>query len=251
MAATTQSNGSVGSRSNYQRLVTEFGPNSIAKEGLPTVSDARPFQALEVYNKVAILVGITMAAGVVSALLKPGPGVIFISIFAALGCALGGMFSPRRAKFLAPAFSVFEGIALGSMSSYYAGAGNQAVVPMAIIGTSVVFIGVLIAYRSGLIKVGPAFLKATMIAGLGLLAMMLASMFGLQLPFTSSAGSGLIIFGYLYLVVAVMDLFVDFAYVDQAQKAGVSEEGEWFAALSITVSLVMVYMALLNILGRR
>ena len=174
-----------------------------------------------------------------------------ISIFAALGCALGGMFSPRRAKFLAPAFSVFEGIALGSMSSYYAGAGNQAVVPMAIIGTSVVFIGVLIAYRSGLIKVGPAFLKATMIAGLGLLAMMLASMFGLQLPFTSSAGSGLIIFGYLYLVVAVMDLFVDFAYVDQAQKAGVSEEGEWFAALSITVSLVMVYMALLNILGRR
>jgi uncharacterized YccA/Bax inhibitor family protein len=48
-----------------------------------------------------------------------------------------------------------------------------------------------------------------------------------------------------------MDLFVDFAYVYRAQQAGVSKDGEWFAALSIMISLVMIYLALLRIFGRR
>ena len=91
----------------------------------------------------------------------------------------------------------------------------------------------------------------TIIAGIGLLAMMIASWFGLTIPFTSPGTSTLLIFGVLYLVVGVMDLFVDFAYVYKAQQAGVSKEGEWFAALSIMFSLVMIYLALLRILGSR
>jgi uncharacterized YccA/Bax inhibitor family protein len=55
----------------------------------------------------------------------------------------------------------------------------------------------------------------------------------------------------LYLVVAVMGLFVDFNYVYMAQRAGASKDGEWFAALSIMFSVVMIYLALLRILGSR
>ena len=60
-----------------------------------------------------------------------------------------------------------------------------------------------------------------------------------------------LVFGLLYLVLGVMDLFVDFAYVTQAEQVGLSHEGEWFAAFSIMVSLVMIYLALLRILGGR
>lgn len=246
-----QSTGSVGSAQNYQRLLGAFGPGALATEGLPPVSDRRPFSAVEVYNKVAILALLAVVSGAASAVAKLPAPVGFIAMLVAFGCAIGSMFAPRRAKVLAPAFAIFEGVALGAISSYYAGAGNQHVVPMAIVGTSVVFGLVLIAYRTGIVKVGPNFAKAALIAGIGLLAMMLLNMFGLNLPFTSSATSSLIIFGYLYLVVAVMDLFVDFAFVDQAQRAGVDADGEWFAAVSIMLSLVMVYLALLNILGRR
>jgi uncharacterized YccA/Bax inhibitor family protein len=51
----------------------------------------------------------------------------------------------------------------------------------------------------------------------------------------------------MYLIVGVMNLFVDFAYVYKAQQAGVSKEGEWFAAQSIMISMVMIYLALLTI----
>ena len=246
-----QSAGSIGSAQNYDRLVGTFGPGALATEGLPAVSDRRAFSAMEVYNKVAILALLAVVAGAVGAIAKLPAGVGFVAMLVALGCAIGAMFAPRRAKVLAPAFAIFEGVALGAISAYYAGAGNQHVVPMAIVGTSVIFAAVLVAYRTGIVKVGPNFAKATLIAGLGLLAMMLMNMFGLNLPFTSSATSSLIIFGYFYLVVAVMDLFVDFAYVDQAQRAGVDADGEWFAAMGIMFSLVMVYLALLRILGRR
>lgn len=246
-----QSAGSIGSAQTYDRLVGAFGPGALAQEGLPPVSDRRPFNAIEVYNKVAVLVVVAIASGGIAALAKLPAGVGFVAIFVAVGLGLWASFQPRRAKVLAPAYALFMGVALGSISSFYAGAGNQHVVPMAIVGTSVVFAAVLVAYRTGLVKVGPNFAKAALIAGIGLIVMMLLNMFGLNLPFTSSATSSLIIFGYLYLVVAVMDLFVDFAYVDQAQRAGVDAEGEWFAALGIMFSLVMVYLALLRILGRR
>jgi uncharacterized YccA/Bax inhibitor family protein len=73
----------------------------------------------------------------------------------------------------------------------------------------------------------------------------------LNLPYTSQKMTYLVVFGVLYLFIAVMNLFVDFNYVYMAEKAGVAKEGEWFAALSIMFSLVMVYLALLRILGSR
>ena len=56
----------------------------------------------------------------------------------------------------------------------------------------------------------------------------------------------------IYLVVAVANLFVDFSFVQRAEAQGLSAEGEWYAAFSIMLALVMVYIAMLRILaGRR
>lgn len=242
--AQRQATGSFGSKSNYNRLVSTYGP------GNPTVSDAPPLVASEVFDKVGLLVAIALVGGIGAAFLRVAPSVAFLALFVALGFAIAAMVRPAKAAIFAPLFALSEGVALGWISRVFSGP-NSAIVPMAIIGTSVVFVAVLFSYRTGLVKVGPAFVRATIIAGLGLLAMMIASWFGLKIPFTSSSTSTLLIFGVLYLVVGVMDLFVDFAYVYRAQQAGVSKEGEWFAALSIMFSLVMIYLALLRILGSR
>jgi uncharacterized YccA/Bax inhibitor family protein len=59
------------------------------------------------------------------------------------------------------------------------------------------------------------------------------------------------VIGVIYLVVAVANLFVDFSYVQNAEAQGLSAEGEWYAAFSIMLALVMVYIAMLRILGGR
>lgn len=242
--AQRQATGSFGSKSNFDRLVTAYGPSK------PAVSDAPPLVAADVFDKVGLLVALAVVGGIGAAFLHVSPLLAFVAVFVAMGFAVAAMLKPAKAAIFAPAFAVTEGVALGWISRAFSGP-NSAVVPMAIIGTSVIFVAVLFSYRTGLVKVGPTFVRATLIAGVGLLAMMIASMFGLKIPFTSSGTSTLLVFGVLYLIVGVMDLFVDFAYVYKAQQAGVSKDGEWFAALSIMFSLVMIYLALLRIFGSR
>jgi uncharacterized YccA/Bax inhibitor family protein len=281
MASGTRTNsGSFGSRGNYNRLIDNFGPPSAAvtsqapyrqaadgtwlrwdggtwvaspdgpPSARPPVSDVRPFLAAEVFNKVLLLAGIALTFGILAALLLVPVGVAVVCMIAALVVAVVTIVRPHRAPVLAPVFAALEGITLGVISKLFAGQDAQ-IVPLAIIGTTVVFFGVLAAYRTGLVKVGPTFVKATIIAGLGLLGVMLAVVLGLNFPGTSQGTTYFVVFGVLYLVIAVMDLFVDFAYVTRAEQAGVSHEGEWFAAFSIMVSVVMIYLALLRILGGR
>jgi uncharacterized YccA/Bax inhibitor family protein len=278
---TRGSNGSFGARSNYNRLVANFsspavgtgtgtdqyqqgpdgswarwngsawvpsaaGPPSVR----PPVTDVRPFVAAEVFNKVLLLSAIALIFGVGAALVHVPVGLAVVCMVAALVVAVITIFRPHRAPVLAPIFAALEGVTLGVVSKLFVGQDAQ-IIPLAIIGTTVIFFGVLGAYRTGLVRVGPAFVRATVIAGFGLLAVIVATWLGLQVPGTSQGTTYFIVFGVLYLVVAVMDLFVDFAYVDRAERAGLSHEGEWFAAFSIMISVVMIYLALLRIFGGR
>jgi uncharacterized YccA/Bax inhibitor family protein len=236
--------GSAGSSQNYSRLLTTFDPGST------TVIDRAPFVATEVFDKVAVLSGLALVAGVGTAVAKPAPGIMILAFLVAIGSGIGGIFAPTKARILAPVYAVAMGAVLGWISRLYS-SGNGDVVPLAILGTTAIFLCVLGAYRTGLVRVTHRFMQVALTSAIGLLVMMLAVIFGLQLPHTSQSMTYLIVFGVLYLVVAVMGLFVDFNYVYMAQRAGVSKDGEWFAALSIMFSVVMIYLALLRILGSR
>lgn len=242
--AISNQQGSTGSRANYGRLVSTFGPSTT------TVTDAPPFVANDVFDKVALLATIALVSGVATAIANPAPGLMWVVLIAAAIFGFLGIFRPQQARIFAPIYSVAIGSVLGWVSRFYA-TGNGAVVPLAIIGTTAIFFAVLFAYRTGIVKVNRRFFMVTLISGFGLLAMMIGVLLGLRIPFTSQNATYLIVFGALYLVVAVMNLFVDFSYVYQAQRAAVSKDGEWFAALSIMFSLVMVYLALLRLLSRR
>lgn len=243
MAVTSR--GSAGSAQNYNRLVSTFGPGST------TVTDRAPFVAKDVLDKVLLLSALAVGSGTVTAIAKPAPGLLWIAFFVALGAGLGGVFVPRRANVLAPVYALAMGAVLGWVSYFYADSGDAGVVPLAILGTSGIFFGVLALYRTGLVRVTNQFMRVTLVATIGLLAMMVAVVLGLRIPDTSQSATYLIVFGVLYLGVAIMNLFVDFNFVYRAERAGVTKDGEWFSALSIMFSVVMIYLALLRILGNR
>ena len=244
MAITTTRKGSAGSAQNYSRLVSTFGPSST------TVTDRAPFVAKDVFDKVLLLSAIAVAAGTAAAIANPTPGLMWAALFVALGAGFVGIFRPARANVCAPIYAVAMGCVLGWISRFYA-SGNSTVVPLAILGTTGIFFGVLVLYRTGLVRVTNRFMQVTLVASVGLLAMMIAVFLGLRIPYTSHGVTYLLVFGVAYLIIAVMNLFVDFNFVYMAQKAGVSKDGEWFSALAIMFSLVMVYLALLRILGSR
>jgi uncharacterized YccA/Bax inhibitor family protein len=89
----------------------------------------------------------------------------------------------------------------------------------------------------------------TVVASFALLAVMVAVIFGLSFPGLGGSTTTLLVFGVLYVAIAIMDLFVDFELVSRAAKAGVPADAEWYAAFSIFLAVVMLYLGLLRILG--
>jgi uncharacterized YccA/Bax inhibitor family protein len=214
------------------------------------VSDARPFLASEVFNKVAILCAVALAAGIVGFSLPVSGPVVVVAMIAAMGTGIWGALAPRRARVLAPVYAVLEGFVLGVISQLY-DAQSHGIIPAAVILTAVVFFVTLGAYRFGLVRVNNRFIMATVICTIGLAAVGLAVIFGLTFPGLSANATQYLVFGVIYLVIAVMNLFVDFEMVKRCQQAGVVADAEWSAALIMMFSIVMIYLSMLRMLGGR
>jgi uncharacterized YccA/Bax inhibitor family protein len=215
----------------------------------PTGPPAAPraFRAEAAFDKAGLLGLLALVVGTVAYLLNPPIALAYGTMLVGFGIGIWCSFSPRRAPLLAPAFAAIEGFVLGAVSRYYANSG-QHVVTLAIVGTVAIVLGVWAVYRTGLVHVGHKFLRVTMVATLGLVAVMVVS---ILTGWGTSGLSGYLIFGVLYLFIAVMNLFVDYSFAYHAESAGLSADAEWYSAFSIMLASAMVYLALLRIFGGR
>ena len=213
----------------------------------PSGAGVATFSADGALNKAGLLVLIAVATGVVAALSGLPVGVAGFGVVAGLGTGLWCSFQPRRAPVLAPIFAVVEGVVLGVVSRFYVTSGSSAVV-MAVVGTAAMVVGVWTVYRTGLVRVGPRFLQMTLVGGLAMVVVMVVAMLT---GWGTTGTAGLLIFGVLYLILGIANLFVDFSFVERAEQAGLEADAEWFSAFSILLSTVMVYLALLRIFGGR
>jgi uncharacterized YccA/Bax inhibitor family protein len=244
---------------NFSRMEQTFGTGALGtavatrpgdpfSTTRPGVSDVKPLVESDVLGKVGLLTLMAIAAGGFSFLFPVSPGLAWVCVFVALGLGLWAMLRPRLARVLAPIYAVVEGVALGFISKLY-NAQSHGIVPMAILLTVALFVGVLMAYRTGLVRISNRFISMTVVASFALVVVLLASVLGLSVSGFQNGATTFIIFGVLYVIVAIMDLFVDFELVHRAARAGVPADAEWFAAFSIFLAVIMLYLGLLRILA--
>jgi uncharacterized YccA/Bax inhibitor family protein len=216
-------------------------------DAYPLQPGARTFTAAGVYDKVGLMVVLAMATGAFS-YFADNPGLMILGFVAGLVLSLVGIFRPATAKVVAPLYALAEGLALGGITAYYA-TGNSGIVPMAVIFTGGIFVAALVIFRSGLVKVTPKFVAMTMMASFGFILVLIAQMFGLSLGLGGSSGTAVI--GVFGVALGVMYLFIDFNYVQVGEQRRLPADGEWYGALMLMMSLVLVYINVLRILGRR
>jgi uncharacterized YccA/Bax inhibitor family protein len=112
----------------------------------------------------------------------------------------------------------------------------------------------LLAYRSGLIKVTQKFRLGVVAATGGIflfyMLQLLLGFFGVN--FTTVNGPSLIGIGFSFFVVIVasLNLVLDFDFVEQGVSYGVPKYMEWYAAFGIMVTLVWLYLEILNLLAK-
>jgi uncharacterized YccA/Bax inhibitor family protein len=205
------------------------------------------FSSARTFDKLIGLVILALVSGAVGYLVVPA-GIAFGCVVVALGLTLLTWWRMRLAKYVAPAYSVCEGLALGAISAAYASYGHG-IIPTAIAFTGAVFIGCLVSYRTGLVRVTPRMVTLAFMGGLGIMAVFVLSLLGLSLPGLGGVGPLGFLIGVLCLGIAVLNLFTDFEWVARSEAAGVSAEAEWAAAFAMMTALVLVYISILRMLG--
>jgi uncharacterized YccA/Bax inhibitor family protein len=177
-----------------------------------------------------------------------------------IGGAIGGfivamitVFKKHWSGITAPIYAVLEGLFLGGISavfeSMYPGIVMQAV--MLTFGT---MFGLLFAYKSGLIKVTENFRLGLVAATGGIFLVYMASFilgfFGINMPFIHESGLLGIGFSLFVVVIAALNLVLDFDFIEHGAEAGAPKFMEWYAAFGLMVTLIWLYVEMLRLLAK-
>lgn len=215
-------------------------------------------------HKSFMLLAIVLAGAVYTwnSAFPPGspPGTIpeispwyYGGIIGGLIVALIIIFKKTTAPVLAPIYAALEGLMLGTLSAVFE-ARYPGIVLQAVFCTIGVFASLLIAYRSGLIKVTENFKLGMAAAMGGILIVYLIDfammMFGSRVPFLHEnglVGMGISVF---IVVIAALNLVLDFDFIEKGAEMGAPKYMEWYAAFGLLVTLVWLYLEILRLLSK-
>ena len=175
-----------------------------------------------------------------------------------MGGAIGGFivaivtaFKKDWSPITAPLYAGLEGLFLGGISAlverHYPG-----IVFNAVCLTFGTLFSLLFAYQSGWIKVTENFRLGLFAATGGVMMFYLASwilgFFGIQMPLIHSAGIFGIGFSLVVVVIAALNLVLDFDFIENGAAAGAPKYMEWYAAFGLMVTLIWLYIEILHLL---
>lgn len=167
--------------------------------------------------------------------------------------AMVTVFKKEWSPITAPIYALLEGLALGGISAVfelrYPGIAMKAV--GLTFGTLFVL---LMAYHSGLIPVTEKF-KLGVVAATGGIAVFYLVQFVLGffgIRFSAINGSGLLGIGFsvVVVIVAALNLVLDFDFIEGGVNAGAPKYMEWYGAFGLIVTLVWLYLEILRLLAK-
>jgi len=167
--------------------------------------------------------------------------------------ALVTIFKKQWAGVTAPLYSLAQGALLGGISAMfelrYHGIAIQAV--MLTFGT---LVAMLLAYRTGLIKVTDRFrlgvVAATGGVALFYLAQFVLGFFGITFHTVNSSSPIGIGFSLLVVGVAALNLVLDFDLIENGARYNAPKYMEWYSAFALMVTLIWLYLEMLRLLSK-
>ena len=167
--------------------------------------------------------------------------------------ALITVFKPAWAAFTVPVYAILEGLFLGAISAIF-NAMYPGIVIQAVSLTFGCFFIMLFAYKTGLIKVSAKF-RMGLIVATGAIALvyiinMILSFFDIHIPMIHSNGWIGIGFSLFVVVIATLNLVLDFDFIEKGANAGAPKFMEWYGAFGLMVTLIWLYIEFLRLLSK-
>jgi uncharacterized YccA/Bax inhibitor family protein len=196
----------------------------------------------DVVMRTGMLFVVLVAVGSVAYGANNG-GLAAIGIFGGFILAMVNSFKRTVSPALVLAYAAFEGLALGGISRYYNDI-YPGIVSQAVLGTLCAFGGILLAYRSGKIRVTPKFTRVMIGALIGYMV------FGLITLFTGfPGGSTGTLIAVAGVALATFFLVLDFDQIEKTIAAGAPRNESWRCAFGLMVTLVWLYLEVLRLIS--
>jgi uncharacterized YccA/Bax inhibitor family protein len=179
--------------------------------------------------------------------------LLLVGVFGGLIFALVTTFKRSWAPVTAPAYALLEGLALGGISASFELRYPGIAIESVCLTFGTLFV-LLLAYRSGMIKVTQKF-RLGVVAATGAIFLfyvveMVLGFFGIH--FVAVNGSGLMGIGIslVIVIVAALNLVLDFDFIESGVAAGAPKYMEWYGAFGLMVTLVWLYLEMLRLLAK-
>jgi len=181
-----------------------------------------------------------------------------------MGAAIGGLiiafamaFKKEWSHILAPIYAFLEGVFVGGISAVYNNAFAKTapgIVMQAVLLTFGAVIAMFLLYRFQIIKATEKFKSVIFIATAGIavfyLLSMVLRMFGIDIAFIHEGSMMGIIFSLVVVVVAALNLILDFDMIERGAAMNAPKYMEWYGAFALMVTIVWLYLEILRLLAK-
>ena len=161
--------------------------------------------------------------------------------------------NPRLAPIGGLVYAVLMGLWVGAISKVYE-VTYDGIVAQALLATMATVLVCLLLYVFRVVKVTRRFVLVVVAATLGIGLMYftawILSIFGVDLRFWTDPSSTGIAISVIICIVAALNLFIDFAVIDQGVANGAPSFMGWYSAWGLLATVVWLYLEVLYLLAR-
>jgi len=179
--------------------------------------------------------------------------LVLIGSIGGLILALITSFKKEWSPVTAPIYAALEGLFIGGISALFNAKWNGIVLQAGMLTFGTLF-ALLAAYRAGMIRATEKFKTGVIAATGGICLMYLVSMvlslFHVNMGFMQGGGMLSIGISVFVVIIAALNLVLDFDMIEQGSQLGAPKYLEWYAGFGLLVTLVWLYIEILNLLAK-
>lgn len=182
----------------------------------------------------------------------PVQGYLWGGLIGGFVVALITIVKPALSPFTAPVYAALEGLALGAISAVAEARYPGIVIPAVALTFGTLF-ALLIVYRARIIPVTENFKLGIAAATGGIAIFYLValglSFFGIRIAFLHEGSALGIGFSLFVIVIAALNLVLDFDFIEKGAEHGAPKYMEWYGAFGLMVTLIWLYLEILRLLS--
>ena len=224
-------------------------------KGILNAETSSPMTIQGTVDKTAIALSILLVAGYFG-YTSFSPAIMFGGFIGGFIVAMVTIFKRTWAPYTVPIYAVLEGLALGGISFYYEMTYGDGIVLQAISLTVCILLSLLFAYRAKIIKATENFKLGVFAATGGIFLIYIVDFImsffgtGISVLNTNNSSTFSILFSLGVVVIASLNLVIDFDFIEEGAEKGAPKYMEWYGTFGLLITLVWLYLEILRMLAK-